>query len=303
MLVALGQVILPVDGLGGLGVRRGNYINDPLGTGTLLIVNQGSVDFSPLHSVTPGAAPNLFPPAAAQAGSVGDAGYSPLVKIENAGDHVYNAPVVAAGDPAAFASYCANPIDASGRALFHDKVVHICPPGPDDGGVGTVTLELTGGFSFGRPVLYLSLDASVGDAAALERSTLAPGLLDVDVGNDDTAFSAIERIFVTTNGAMNLADGTVNPQRQGLSSALAGQGGPLNVLGGIPTVATDYSPLWDVNFGEWTQEAIDRGYRSRVTEEFQILGLVQRGFMTGPGGSDYGSNGIIVNCPIVHRFL
>jgi len=77
----------------------------------------------------------------------------------------------------------------------------------------------------------------------------------------------------------------------------------LNVLGGIPTIATDYSPLWDLNLGEWTQEAIDRGYRGRMTEEFQILGFVERGFITGPGGEPYGSSGIIINCPIVSRLL
>ena len=38
-------------------------------------------------------------------------------------------------------------------------------------------------------------------------------------------------------------------------------------------------------------------------EEFQILGMVKRGFITGPGGTKWGSTGIIVNCPIVHRFL
>ena len=91
--------------------------------------------------------------------------------------------------------------------------------------------------------------------------------------------------------------------RQGFNSAIRGEGGPLNVLGGIPTIATDYSPLWDLNLGEWTQEAIDRGYRSRMTEEFQILGFVERGFMTGPGGTPYGSSGIIINCPIVSRLL
>lgn len=65
----------------------------------------------------------------------------------------------------------------------------------------------------------------------------------------------------------------------------------------------DYSPRWNVNLGEWTQEAVDKGYRSRVTEEFQILGLVQQGWITGPGGTPYGSIGVVVNCPIVWRFL
>ena len=131
---------------------------------------------------------------------------------------------------------------------------------------------------------------------------------DIPVGDDDSFGSAVERLFAVTNGQTN-ADvpsslGDINhPQRNGLNSALAGDGPPLNVLGGIPTIATDYSPLWDVNVGEWTQAAIDNGFRTRWLEEFQILGFVDRGFVTGPGGSAFGSSGNIVNCPIVHRFL
>jgi hypothetical protein len=147
--------------------------------------------------------------------------------------------------------------------------------------------------------LYLSTEASAAAVAALEGATLAPGLGDIETGNDDSAFSAVERIFVTVNGHV----GCNNPQRQGLNSALVDDRGPFNVLGGIPTVATDYSPLWDVNMGEWTEESIRMGYRSRLIEEFQILGLVQDGFITGPGGAEYGSVGVIVNCPIVFRFL
>ncbi|MGI8550942.1 MAG: hypothetical protein ACR2PL_09180, partial [Dehalococcoidia bacterium] len=100
------------------------------------------------------------------------------------------------------------------------------------------------------------------------------------------------------------------PQRQGLNSAL-GDGKlpdgndrpPLQVIGGIPTVTLDYSPLWDLNLGEWTPDAISQGYRARVTEEFQILGLVEQGWITGPMGKPFGSTGIIVNCPIVFRYL
>jgi hypothetical protein len=88
-----------------------------------------------------------------------------------------------------------------------------------------------------------------------------------------------------------------------LNCTVKGQGSPLNVLGGIPAIVTDYSPLWDTNLGKWTQEAIDNGYRSGVTEEFQIRGLVQDGRITAPGGGSYGSAGIIVNCPIVFRLL
>lgn len=122
---------------------------------------------------------------------------------------------------------------------------------------------------------------------------------DIDVGNDDSAFSAVERIFVTINGPT----GCDNPQRQGLVSALTDGRSPMNVLGGIPTVATDYSPLWDMNLGQWSQAAMRRGFRARVSEEFQILALVEGGFITGPNGDRYGSIGVIVNCPIVFRFL
>ncbi|GAB4525610.1 MAG: hypothetical protein OHK0046_41580 [Anaerolineae bacterium] len=256
-----------------------------------VVFERGTVDFSPVHSITPGEAPNYFPPAAFQPGSIGSADYSPLMRLTNAGGFVYNAPMVAFNvEEDVLNQFCDGGVDYN---IVHDKVVSICPE------EGVVTLTLTPGFSFARPVLYLSMDASVDLAAAMEVVTLAPGLADVPVGADDSFASAVERIFVTVNGPM----GVENPQRQGFNSALAGEGGPLNVLGGIPTIATDYSPLWDLNPIVWTEEAIANGYRSRVTEEFFILGLVQDGWATGLGGGAFGSVGIIVNCPIVFRFL
>jgi len=268
----------------GNGARRA-VLSDDLS----LVFENGQVDFSPEHSVTPGSE-TAFPPAAVQPGSVGDEFYSPLVRITNAGEHVYNAPMMAFDVDEADLDFCDGNVDYS---IVHDKALNVCPS------EGTITLELSAGFSFARPVFYLSTDANVDVAAALERSTLAPGLNSIPVGADDSAFSAVERLFAFANGPT----GSENPQRQGFESALTDGGGPLSVLGGIPTIATDYSPLWDVNIGEWTQEAIDAGYRSRVTEEFAILGLVENGHVTGPGGAAYGSSGIIVNCPIVFRFL
>jgi hypothetical protein len=252
---------------------------------------RGAVDFSPEWSLTPGEAPNYFPPAAFQPGAVGDAEYSPLMKLTNAGGYIYNAPIVAYNvDAETLNGFCEGNPD---HTILHDKITAICPR------EATVTLELTLGFSFARPVLYLSLDASVDLAATMEEVTLAPGLTAIALGGDDSFASAVERIFPVVNGPM----GVDNPQRQGFNSALAGEGAPLNTLGGIPTIATDYSPLWDLNPVVWTQEAIDAGYRSRVTEEFFILGLVQDGWMTGLGGGEFGSVGIIVNCPVVFRYL
>ena len=275
----------------GKGVRKASQ--QLIGGQTVVVFDSGKVDFSPVHAVTAGAAPNYFPPTAAQPGSVGDANYSPLAKIDN---YIYNAPMVAFNaSEATLNAFCSGNADHS---IVHDKVISICPR------EGTVTLQLTTGFSFSRPVLYLSLDANNALVATLEAATLAPGLTDIKVGNDDSAFSAVERLFTFVNGPENVQAGVVNPQRQGLNSAVKGDGGgPLNILGGIPTIATDYSPLWDVNVGEWTPHAIASHYRSRLRGEFEVLGMVRAGWLTGPGGKAFGSSGLIVNCPIVFRFL
>ncbi len=256
-----------------------------------LVFEAGTVDFSPSRSATPGDAPNYFPPKKFQPGSVGDKDYSPLVKIENAGGKIYNAPMVAFDVSAEkLNQFCDGNPDYS---LVHDKVVKICPRDK------TVTLQLTTGFSFAKPVLYLSTDTNNPLTATAEGATFAPGLGDIQRGGDDSLFSPVERIFVFVNGPT----GKDNPQRQGLNSALSDGASPLNVLGGIPTVATDYSPIWDLNPAVWTQKAVDLGYRSRMTEEFAILGLVQKGWLTGLNGAAFGSAGFVVNCPIVYRFL
>jgi hypothetical protein len=256
-----------------------------------LVFDAGTVDFSPKRSVTPGDAPNFFPPKQFQPSGVGDKDYSPLVRIINAANHIYNAPMVAYNVSAdTLNQFCDGHPNYS---LVHQKVVKICPRDK------TVTMELTTGFSFGKPVLYLSTDTNNKMTATLEGATYAPGLEDIQGGGDDSLFSPVERIFVFVNGHT----GKGNPQRQGLDSALSDGASPLNVLGGIPTVATDYSPLWDLNPSVWTQKAVELGYRSRMTDEFAILGMVERGWITGLDGKKFGSVGLIVNCPIVYRFL
>jgi hypothetical protein len=270
----------------GRAVRKGTLDNK-----FKLIFDAGTVDFSPKRSVTPGDAPNFFPPKQFQPTGVGDNDYSPLVKISNAGNHIYNAPIVAYNVSAEMLNqFCdGNP----NYGMVHQKVLKICPRDK------TVTMLLTTGFSFPKPVLYLSTDTNNRLTATLEGATYAPGLEDIQGGGDDSLFSPVERIFVFANGAT----GKDNPQRQGLNSALSDGASPLNVLGGIPTVATDYSPIWDINPAVWTQRAIELGYRSRMTEEFAILGMVQKGWITGLDGKKFGSVGFVVNCPIVYRFL
>jgi len=253
-----------------------------------LVFNAGTVDFSPVRLITPGPAGHEFPPSSAQPGSVGDANYSPYVQVTNAAGVIYNAPIVAFDVQANDINFPNGGVDYT---KVHDQVLAIDPVNM------TVTLFLINGFSFGRPVWYISLDASIPLAAAIEHNTYAPLMGNLHLGGDDSFSSPIERIFISTNGAENCA----NPQRQGLSADLADGYRPNNVLGGIPTLALDYSPAWDAQLFEWTQDAINKGYRGQVREEFQILTFVQDGLITGPNGGPFGSSGFSINCPIVQR--
>jgi len=255
-----------------------------------IVFDKGTVDFKPQRNIVPGPAGQEFPPKSFTPGATGDNNYSPYVTITNAGNVVYNAPMVAFDVDASQINFPSGNVDYS---KVHDQVVAIDPINM------TVTINLINGFSFGRPVWYISMDASIPLAAAIEHNTYAPLMASLLLGHDDSAFSPIERIFIATNGPE--AGSCNNPLRQGLSADLADGFRPNNVLGGIPTIALDYSPAWDANLYEWTQDAINNGYRGQLREEFQILTFVQDGLLTGPGGAAFGSAGFSINCPIVQR--
>jgi hypothetical protein len=55
-----------------------------------LLFDKGTVDFSPVRSITAGPVGQEFPPSAFQPGAVGDQDYSPFVQIVNAGGVIYN---------------------------------------------------------------------------------------------------------------------------------------------------------------------------------------------------------------------
>src|SRR5260370_20920722 len=258
---------------------------DQIGT---LVFDKGTVDFSPVRSISPGSVGQEFPPTAFQPGAVGDKDYSPFVQIVNAGGVIYNAPIVAFGVNANDISFPNGNVDYS---KVHDQVLAIDPVNM------TVTINLINGFSFGKPVWYMSIDTSIPLEAAIQHNTFAPLMAALHLGGDDTFSSPIERIFISTNGAQDCA----NPQRQGLSADLADGFRPNNVVGGIPTNALDYSPAWEGQLFDWTTDLISKGYRGQVREEFQILTFVQDGLMTGPGGAKFGSSGFSINCSIVQR--
>jgi hypothetical protein len=269
-------------------------INTAARTGNLgpdgnIIFDKGTVNFAPERNIVPGPDGAEFPPKSFAPGEIGDANYSPFVTITNGGGVVYNAPMIAYDVDASDINFPNGHVDYT---KVHDAVQAIDPINM------TVTLALVNGFSFGRPVWYISMDASIPLAAAIEHNTYAPLMGKLLLGNDDSAGSPIERIFIATNGT----EGCDNPKRQGLSADLNDGHRPNNTLGGIPTLALDYSPAWDANLYTWTEEAISKGYRQQLREEFQILTYAQDGLITGASATQpFGSAGFSINCPIVQR--
>ena len=237
----------------------------------------GTVDFSPTRVVVP-SEPNGFPPEVAKPGAVADARYSPLITTGNG--VVLNASQVK---------------NATGR---HDSVLSV------DWKTHMVTLDGFFGFYDGNKVLYLKLDASTSLLAALEASTFAPNLNAAPgIGEDDEDTSAREAIIPAVNGPR----GINNSERQGLESALLGQGDPLNIIQEEPG-DDEYSPVWDVTPFVWTQAAIADGERQRlesadeVAREFERGNIVSAGFSTGPRNDSLEglrAGGFISNCPVV----
>jgi hypothetical protein len=271
-----------------------NFINAAARKGNLdangnIVFDKGTVNFKPVRNIVPGPEGAEFPPNSAEPGEIGDANYSPYVSITNAQGVIYNAPMVAYNVDASQIDFPNGNVDYT---KVHDQVVAIDPINM------TVTLNLINGFSFGRPVWYISMDASIQLAAAIEHNTYAPLMDKLLLGNDDSFASPIERIFIATNGQ----EGCDNPQRQGLSADLNDGHRPNNTLGGIPTLALDYSPAWDANLYTWTDDAISKGYRQQLREEFQILTYAQDGLIMGASQTaPFGSAGFSINCPIVQR--
>ncbi len=227
-----------------------------------------SVDFTPVRSVTAG--PTGFPPAGFSIGARGEAGYSPFLQL--ADGTILNAPIIA---------------NERGQA---DKVKRI------DTAAGTVDFEETDGFSDGNPVRYVSTDASIELAAALENVTYAPALDNAPtVGEDDTD-QARASLAAFVNGQL----GVNNPNRQGLNSAVLDGLAPLNILRWTPNQGR-YSPIWDVHPAAWTNAAIAAGKNTRQTDWDTLQDLVDKGSVTGPGGANFGAAGFVVNCPIISQ--
>jgi len=181
----------------------------------------------------------------------------------------------------------------------HDKVVSI------NFKARRVTLQLTEGRQGGKKVLYLSTDASDRTAATLEASTFAPRLNAAPgVASDDADTSARTGLVAVVNGPT----GASNPQRQGLSSAVLGEGDPLNILQ-WPATHSRYSPLWDFHPAAWTDAAVAAGGRTRLESFSEVANAVGDGRVVsgGAGPANRALNGLkaagfVVNCPIIAEF-
>ncbi|MEO7062001.1 MAG: hypothetical protein ABI083_19980, partial [Lapillicoccus sp.] len=236
------------------------------------LVFPATVDFTPIRVVRPG--PTGFPPAKAVPGAVGEAGYSPIVRLSDG--TVLNAPQVA---------------NASGRA---DKVVS------NSAASGRVVYRETDGFYDHKAVHYVSFEASIPLAAALENAALAPNLNAAPPDfspKPDPVPPAREEIAIFTNGQL----GAHNRQRQGLSSALLDGLDPLNILGEVPshTRTSSYSPLWDANLAQWTPRAVAAGLNTRQTDFSDVRRLAARGLVTAPDGGPFGRSNFVINCPAI----
>jgi hypothetical protein len=254
------------------GINRSNKLSGaagPTAVQRVAVMNgtiefPASVDFAPQRVVLPG--PAGFPPAAAAPGAVGEDGYSPLIQLPDG--TILNAPQVA---------------NATGKA---DKVVRI------DKARGTVTYRETDGFARGKAVKYVSTDATLDVAAALEDVTYAPALAAAPFAGGDGTDSARASLVAFVNGAT----GAGNPERQGLNSAILDGLDPLNILAWTPNQGR-YSPLWDVHLAAWAPGVAP----ARQAEFARVEALGEDGAVTSPDGGPFGASGFIVDCPIVSQ--
>jgi hypothetical protein len=240
----------------------------------------GTVDFTPARELKTDAHGN---PTAAAPGSVGDADYSPIVRIGTSGP-IYNAPIVASGDA---------PHDVAGHSDVLDRVVAI---DTHDAATATVTLVLARGFTNGRAIAYISTDASADGPAAIERSTYAPKLKALKSGT-----IPIDVLFNGTKQGIPFAALHGHLASDASAENAATLGSPLNVQATFPAAnnaPSGYSPLWDVYAGVWTKTAI-AGKETLLKSTGAFAAAADAKWITAPDGKPFGPAGIVVNCPVV----
>jgi hypothetical protein len=246
---------------------------------------------------------------------MGGANYSPFVTVEGTGI-VYNAPIVATGE---------GPFDVTTHENTHDRTLAI-----DTEKMTTDHLFIRG-FANGEPILYLSFESSDAFTAVIERSTFVPALSDAPFQNGGgDPDSARASIFTFANAKTGLED---DPPIRGASDGVGrSQGLTHAMVGGFPSrdaaVANpevlevfrrgadvsnifdvfptnrrpqdrrEYSPLWDLQVGVYSDAAVAAGLNGLKTDANEVRRFASRGLVTAPGGEDpLGSANVLINCP------
>ncbi len=226
----------------------------------------GAPNFAPTRTYV--ASATGFPPKAASPGAIADAAYSPFVRVAGV-PGIINAPIVATGDAAFDVAKHTNTQD---RVVAIDRLHH------------TVTVILARGFFNGKPIYYISPDASDPGAASVERATYVPRLAKADASATIPIGVVVDgpRTGAGVQGLAYLALQT--PLGIDATQANAATiGSPFNVLSLIPDRAkpyapNGYSPLWSA--------FVDPASTTRITS---FSGLAARGKPAG----------FVVNCPVI----
>ena len=272
---------------------------------------EGAPDFSPDRTAIAG--PTAFPPQSFTVGAIGRPNYSPFVTVKGTGI-VYNAPIVATGD---------GPFDVTTHTDTHDRTLGI------DTENMTADMLFVRGFSNGEPILYLSFESSDAFTAMGERSTFVPALSDSPFQNGGgETDSARASIFTFVNAKTGLeSDSTRGAaagegRAQGLTHAFvdgfvgrdAAVANPevleslrlgadvSNIFDVFPTNTRlsdreEYSPLWDLQLGVYSDEAVAEGLNGLKTDANVVRRLAAEGLITSPGGQPLGSANVLINCP------
>ncbi|HXZ25271.1 MAG TPA: hypothetical protein VEI24_03535 [Nitrospiria bacterium] len=248
---------------------KGTIAVQKVGVKDGLVQFLGSVDFSPERIVKPG--PTGFPPAEAKPGAIGEPLYTPMIELPDG--TVLNAPQI------------------RNKTGVHDRLIRI------DLVNHTATFRMTRGYFQGRTVYYTTFNASDPVVAAIEAGNYTPNLKATPDKGSNTPNSALTGLAPIVNGPT----GKHNPQRQGLDSALMGEGDPFNIVEEIPAGdrALLYSPMWDVHASVWSAMAMPVSTGRALKDFTTVAQLAAKGQITGPDGKPWGPIGVVVNCPII----
>jgi hypothetical protein len=93
--------------------------------------------------------------------------------------------------------------------------------------------------------------------------------------------------------------GSQDRERQGLDSALSGEGPSLDILAHFSELSAGYSPMWDVRLAEWTKEAIANDQRVLITDGDDLEAKSGSGWLVSPAGGPVKTTKNLVNCPVV----